>query len=93
MSGAFRTIQVAVSDAQERGGLEITFGNHWHEMIPKVLRVKEIVLREQVAWGEQGSGKHRSGRGEGASKADRNRKGGRRKCHKTQRSRHFQEEN
>ena len=56
MSGAFRTIQVAVSDAPERGGLEIMFGNHWHEMIPKVLRVKEIVLREQVAWGEQGSG-------------------------------------
>lgn len=59
MSCASGAIQVAVSDAQERGEPEIAFENHWHKMILKALGVNEIVLREQVEWGEQSSGKHR----------------------------------
>ena len=50
---------MAVSDAQERGGPELAFGNHWHKMILEALGVNEFVLREQVERGEQSSGKHR----------------------------------
>lgn len=47
MSHASGAIQLAVSDAQERGGSEVSFGNHGHKMMPEALGIKEIVLIEQ----------------------------------------------
>lgn len=45
-----------MSDAQDRGGIEISFGNHCHKMITESLGVSETLLGEQVEWEEQSLG-------------------------------------
>lgn len=39
------------SDAQDRGGPKISFGNHCHKMIPGFWGVHDIVWGKQVEWG------------------------------------------